>query len=52
MKNKYSQEHYRDFADFCELPIYVRKIWNMNDDIGEFWDEEEAREKGSHQQDS
>ena len=41
-KQKYSQEHYRDFAEDSDVPIYVKKLWNIEEEIGEFWDEEEA----------
>lgn len=41
-KQQYSQEHYRDFAEDSDIPIYVKKLWNIDEEIGEFWDDEEA----------
>lgn len=39
-KNKYSQEHYRDFVEDSDIPIYVKKLWNIEEEIGEFWDQD------------
>lgn len=36
-KSKYSQEHYKDFASDTDTPIYVKKLYNLDEDIGDFY---------------
>ena len=37
---RYIVEHYKDFAHDTDIPIYVRKLWNLDENIGELWDED------------
>lgn len=42
-KTKYQQEHYADFAEDTDVPIYVKKLYNIDDDIGSLWDDDMAQ---------
>lgn len=36
-------EHYRDFAENSQVPIYVKKLWNIEEEIGEFWNNDSSK---------